>query len=287
VDRRDLERDQARLADAIHQAIGRTDLNVEIITTGRWDLSALIAERYAEGRVFLAGDAAHTLPPTRGGFGANTGIDDVHNLAWKLESVLSGQSDAKLLETYNSERQPIGWLRHQQTFARPDYAPVSQGLAKDETILDDAAMEFGQLYRSAAIVGAGEDLPPARRPDEWKGQPGTRAPHAWVEKDGEKISTLDLFQKSWVLLAADGAWKPVVERIGDQLDVDIEFVHLGRDILPANQDEYLGALGIGAAGASLVRPDGYIAWRATEMPVEAGHALGRALIQAAFGTMAV
>jgi 2-polyprenyl-6-methoxyphenol hydroxylase-like FAD-dependent oxidoreductase len=278
----DVERDQATLADAIQKAIGRNDLSIEIITTGRWDLSALIADRYAEGRVFLAGDAAHTLPPTRGGFGANTGIDDVHNLAWKLEAVLSGKSDAKLLETYSSERQPIGWLRHQQTFARPDYASVSQGIAKGEPILDDAAMEFGQLYRSAAILGAGEDLPAARRPDEWKGQPGTRAPHAWVVRHGEKISTLDLFQESWVLVAADGAWQPVVARIANQLGIDLAFIHLGKEVLTTNQDEYLDALGIGASGASLVRPDGYIAWRAAEMPAEPGHALGRVLAQAAF-----
>jgi putative polyketide hydroxylase len=76
----DLERDDAALREGIQRAIGRSDLPIEIVTTGRWHVSALIADRFASGRVFLAGDAAHTLPPNRGGYGANTGIEDAHNL---------------------------------------------------------------------------------------------------------------------------------------------------------------------------------------------------------------
>jgi 2-polyprenyl-6-methoxyphenol hydroxylase-like FAD-dependent oxidoreductase len=57
--------------------MGRDDVPFEVITTGRWELSAAIANTFSSGRVFLAGDAAHTLPPNRGGFGANTGIEDV------------------------------------------------------------------------------------------------------------------------------------------------------------------------------------------------------------------
>ncbi len=68
------------------------DLDIELLTTGRWELAALIADRFSAGRVFLAGDAAHQLPPNRGGYGANTGIEDADNLAWKLAAVVSGQS---------------------------------------------------------------------------------------------------------------------------------------------------------------------------------------------------
>lgn len=73
----------------IIKAIGRNDLDIEIITSGRWELAALIAKTFSVGRIFLAGDSAHTLPPTRGGFGANTGIQDAYNLAWKLAAVIS------------------------------------------------------------------------------------------------------------------------------------------------------------------------------------------------------
>jgi putative polyketide hydroxylase len=75
-------------------------------------LSAWIADKYSSGRVFLAGDAAHTLPPSRGGYGANTGIDDAHNLAWKLAAVLQGEAQEGLLDTYDAERRPIGKLRY-------------------------------------------------------------------------------------------------------------------------------------------------------------------------------
>jgi putative polyketide hydroxylase len=145
-------------------------------------LSALIADRFSSGRVFLAGDAAHTLPPARGGYGANTGIEDAHNLAWKIGAVLSGASAPELLDTYDAERRPIAWLRHGQIFARPDYAQFARSADKDVRLIDDDAMELGQLYRSSAVIGAGEDLPPALPPDQWVGQPGTRAPHVWYPR---------------------------------------------------------------------------------------------------------
>ncbi len=145
----DQERDTDELKEAVLRALGR-ELPFEIITTGRWELAGRIADRYREGRVFLAGDAAHQLPPTRGGFGANTGIDDVWNLSWKLAAVLQGMAADRLLDTYHAERHAIGWLRHQQTFSRPDYAKWAPATFKPEPLLANDAMEFGQLNRSTA-----------------------------------------------------------------------------------------------------------------------------------------
>jgi hypothetical protein len=130
-----------------------------------WYASALIADRFLSGRVFLAGDAAHTLPPARGGYGANTGIEDSFNLAWRLASVVTGVSTPELLDSYDAERRPIAWLRHNQIFARQDYAPIATGDEKKVSIIEDAAMELGQIYRSAAVLGAGDELPPALRPE--------------------------------------------------------------------------------------------------------------------------
>eukprot|EP01037_Dinobryon_pediforme_P037101 gene37101-44400_t len=185
----DREKDSMEVSSLVQRAIGK-ETDVEIITTGRWELSALIAEYFSSGRVFLAGDAAHVLPPTRGGFGANTGIEDVHNLAWKLRAVLSGQSSPTLLASYSEERQPVAWLRHQQTFARPDYAKWAGGETDGQTIpiLDDIALELGNRYRSSAVLLSkeekkeydGPNLPAARRPDEWQGLPGTRAPYVAI-----------------------------------------------------------------------------------------------------------
>ena len=275
----DLERGEDALREMVMKATGRPDLKIEIITTGRWELSALIADRFASGRVFLAGDAAHTLPPSRGGYGANTGIEDVHNLAWKLSSVLSGESAPRLLGTYDAERRPIAWLRHQQIFARPDYQAQAGPAGADVQIIDDDAMEFGQLYRSAAVLGASGELPPALRPEQWAGQPGTRAPHAWVTVGDEELSTLDLFQRTWVLLAEDRRWGPAATHAARQLGIDMEFVHLGADARPADEEAFRAGLGLGPGGASLVRPDGYLAWRSAAWPADSAQALTSALGQ--------
>lgn len=239
----DIERSEPQLVADIKKAIGK-DVPVELITTGRWDLTALVATQFSKGRVFLAGDAAHTLPPTRGGYGANTGIHDAHNLAWKLATVLRGEMGPSLLDTYDLERRPAAWTRLEQIFARPDYAKHARGFADRVAILDEAAIELGQLYRNLANDLT---LPEAARPDEWKGQPGTRAPHVWIPDPldaARNVSTLDWFGRGWVLVTAGGDW---VADAG---------VHIVR--APDNVRE---AFGLSPGGASLVRPDGIIAWR--------------------------
>ncbi|KAF1004736.1 MAG: Aklavinone 12-hydroxylase RdmE [Luteibacter sp.] len=270
----DRERDTAELEASVRRALGSDDADFSIITTGRWVMAGLIAERYSEGRIFLAGDAAHQLPPTRGGFGANTGIDDAYNLAWKLDRVLRGASSPRLLETYSAERQPIGWLRHQQTFARPDYARWTDHALKDETILGDEAMELGQLLRSEAIIGAGPELPPAAHPDAWQGQPGTRAPHIWITQGERTLSTLDLFGKGWVLLFEDERWSAACAVMPE---ADIITVRIGEDIVFPGHVTLASCFGIDATGATLIRPDGIVAWRSPGMPSDPAAALTLAL----------
>ncbi|GAB3427986.1 FAD-dependent monooxygenase [Flindersiella endophytica] len=279
----ELERDEAAQREAILQAIGRTDIGVEIITTGRWEVTASIAERFSDGRVFLAGDAAHTLPPSRGGYGANVGIEDAHNLAWKLAAVLSGESSAELLETYEAERRPVAWLCHQQIFARADGHDPARKEADLETIIDDRAMAFGILYRSAAVLGAGDDLPPAARPDEWAGQPGTRAPHLWLTRaDGERLSTLDLFQRGWVLLTESEAWAAAAEQAAEHTGVSVAYECIGDELRPDDPAAFRQAYGLAAGGAGLVRPDGVVAWRSAGLPTDPASALAEALSQVAF-----
>jgi 2-polyprenyl-6-methoxyphenol hydroxylase-like FAD-dependent oxidoreductase len=262
----DIDHDEDTLRAMALRAIGR-DVDIEIITTGRWEVTASIAESYRQGRVFLSGDAAHTLPPSRGGFGANVGIEDAHNLAWKLAAVLSGESAPELLDSYEDERRPVALLCHDQIFARPD--------ARDERVttmpvIEDAAMAFGILYRSAAILGAGEELPQALRPDEWVGQPGTRAPHLWL---AENESTLDLLQHGWVLLAGHCAdWSIAAKHATEQTGITVTCHQL-------RPDEFRHAYGLSPNGATLVRPDGYIAWRSVDLPADPPAALTDALCQ--------
>jgi putative polyketide hydroxylase len=260
----DQEYTEPELRQKIVRAIGRDDLEIEIITTGRWTISASVADRFSDGRIFLAGDAAHTLPPSRGGFGANVGIEDAHNLAWKLAAVLGGESRPSLLDTYDEERRPVATLCHQQIFARDD-GHNRGGEPDDAPLFDNNAMHFGVLYRSAAVLGAGPELPPARLPEQWNGQPGTRAPHAWIEPGR---STLDLFQRGWVLVADHPQWEEAAQRVN---------VHCERV-------EQLEIFGLSAKGASLVRPDGYVAWRSADLPDDPADTLEAAFSSASAGT---
>ncbi|MEO7066389.1 MAG: FAD-dependent monooxygenase [Rhodanobacter sp.] len=261
----DRERSATELNDTVLAALGR-EMAFELLATGRWEMAGRIAERYSQGRVFLAGDAAHQLPPTRGGFGANTGIDDVWNLAWKLEWVTKNWSNASLLDSYSHERQPIGWRRHQQTFARPDYTRWIGNKLKDEWLYGNEAMELGQLSRSDVIIGAGPNLSPAARPSEWAGQPGTRAPHQWFERNGQTLSTIDLFGRSFVLLSPEPQWIASTKDAADRLGISVEAILLGQEIELSEHASFARHFGISAKGACLVRPDGIVAWRSHDMP---------------------
>jgi putative polyketide hydroxylase len=282
-DDRDRTEDEQRAV--ICQAVGIPDLPVELITSGRWELAALIADRFSSGRVFLAGDAAHQLPPNRGGFGANTGIEDAHNLAWKLTAVLSGASSPELLDTYDGERRPIAWLRHEQIFARADFKAYLDTEQPNTPVIDEVAMELGQLYRSTAVVGATEELPRALRPDQWAGQPGTRAPH--LQLSTPSGSTLDLFQQTWVLMSEDGRWTQAATDVAAALGVELRFVHIGGDVKTEEPQAFPTAFGLEPDGASLVRPDGYIAWRSVRSPDDRTQALADALGRASACTRVV
>jgi hypothetical protein len=155
-------------------------------------------------------------------------------------------------------------MRFQQTFARPDYARYADDALRATPLLDPVAIELGELYRSRIIDAANSELPPAQRPEEWLGQPGTRAPHRAVTRDGKAISTLDLYGAGWVLVSSSAAWCEAATRLRGRTGIPVHPLDL-RAVL--GQDD--GALveqdlGISDRGASLVRPDGIIAWRSID-----------------------
>jgi hypothetical protein len=131
-------------------------------------------------------------------------------------------------------------------------------------LLDPVAVELGELYRSSIIDAANSELPPAQRPEEWRGQPGTRAPHRAVTRDGKSISTLDLYGAGWVLVSSSAAWCEAATHIGGRTGIPVNPINL-----PAVLGQDDGALveqdlGLNDRGAALVRPDGIIAWRSID-----------------------
>src|SRR3954470_21434404 len=232
---------EERALQYLRTAIG-TDVPMELVDVARWRAEAVCAERLRDGRVFLAGDAAHAVPPN-GGFGGNAGVQDALNLAWKLAAVVKGEAGPALLDTYEAERHPLSKLTVEQAYTRYATRVVPErGTDDAEPFIDDLTMELGLVMSSPAVIG-GEDglrhLPPA----ETRGRPGTRAPHVPL---GPDRSTLDLFGRALVLLRPAGAesWAPT-----------------GVDVHVIEAEGFTEAYGITRDGATLVRPDGVVGWR--------------------------
>jgi putative polyketide hydroxylase len=224
-------------------------------------IGAHVARQYRAGRVFFVGDAAHIVPPT-GGLGANTGIQDAHNLAWKLAAVLRDTADEALLDTYQAERHPVGVLTMEQALARWG-ARVGEGTSGEQApLMEYSAVALGYRYCSDAILGEEDDDTRAYLPSQLLGQPGTRAPHVWLEREGERISTLDLFGKGFVLFtgAAGGGWIEAARGVDDLLTA---YQVGGGETIADPEGTFAAAYALGAGDAVLVRPDGFVAWRSS------------------------
>lgn len=322
-----------RCAAHIRTAVGVPGLEVEITGKAPWHAAERVAERYSQGRVLLAGDAAHEMSPT-GAFGSNTGIQDAHNLAWKLAAVVGGWAGPGLLETYGAERRPVAVATSARASERsaehshPGYDAAPTGGGRQSGVLTVA---LGYRYPAGAVVGVDPDRPvvpspppgpggtggpvvptvpdrdgapatpppggpavpvpqegrAAGRPSAgrppaggaagggprlWVGEPGTRAPHMWVTRKGEKVSTIDLYERVPVLLTRAGsaggqAWHSAAGRVADDLGVPLERYRVGAgqdaDLVTEAGADWSATHGTGEDGALLVRPDGFVAWRAT------------------------
>ena len=251
----------------MRSATGVPDGKVAIGDIASWRAVAEVAERFTERRVFLVGDAAHVMPPM-GGFGGNTGVQDTHNLAWKLALVLKGLAGPQLLATYNTERQPIGELAMQQAYTRYVLRVVPErGKEGMQPLVDDLSMEIGYRYRSPAIVaetGSGPSL--HEDPRTSKAMPGTRGPHVMLRRAGKPISTLDLFTKNFCVLAAPGggAWCEAARAAAADLGLAVDAYQLDHGDVSDPERRFADAYGLSPSGAVIVRPDGFVAWRATD-----------------------
>ena len=259
-----------RCIQLIRQGVGKDDLAVKILGVSAWEASAIVADRYRDGRLFLAGDAAHEMPPT-GGFGMNTGVQDVQNLVWKLAAVLKGQAADPLLDTYHAERQPLGTLTTTASLenslsmgrtARQDSAKLPRS-----EFLNEQGLIFGASYRSDAVIPDGTPPPEVEDPVTQyvpSARPGSRAPHVWLERTGERLSTIDLFGGRFVLLTGPeaGLWMQAGARLAAAARPELVVHAIGDGgELADPEGTWRGVYGIDADGAVLVRPDGYVGWR--------------------------
>src|SRR5215471_6270201 len=184
-----------RCKELVFDGMGKPDLSVEIVDIAHWQPGQLVADHFGQGRVFLVGDAAHTMPPKLG-LGVNTAIQSAQNLAWKLAAVLKGHASADLLSTYQAERRPVGRLASEQSLVGPAAALLTKG--RDDKLLPAEkrvplfSLIAGYRYRSRGILSedaspplAGEgregdgDIELIEKPEALTGQPGTRVPHLW------------------------------------------------------------------------------------------------------------
>jgi 2,4-dichlorophenol 6-monooxygenase len=299
------------------------DLPIKVVKMNNWQVQGVLARQFRQGRVFLAGDAAHRHPPTTG-LGLNSAIQDAHNLAWKLALVLNGQALDTLLDSYETERRAVtGRNVEWALFAFQNHMVIDAGIGlipgappevnreafrllfSDTPIgksrrqrLDEAfqtmriefqaqAIELGYSYQSDAVIDDGSTAPEiSPMGDEYiqNATPGHRFPHAWVQHDGQRQSTIDLVGRGQFVLFAgsDGqAWVDAARAIAADGSMPLNAWRVAADGDVQDIDGGWAALcGIGADGAVLVRPDGHVGWRTA-----GGQAAPETALRAVFGQL--
>jgi 2-polyprenyl-6-methoxyphenol hydroxylase-like FAD-dependent oxidoreductase len=261
-----------RCLQVMRAGTGLPDLRAEIDSVLSWEIAALVADRFQSGRIFLAGDSAHVSSP-RGGLGGNGGIQDAHNLAWKIAAVQAGRADASLLDSYTTERRPVAVLNMEYALGRMRGEPWTQ---------EYNTVSLGYRYHSPALAledSADEEI--LEDPETPSGRPGTRAAHLPLEGEDGPLSTLDLFGRDFVLLTGDGNadWPTVVKEatVGRALSVTVRRIGREPGGLTDVEGRWSAAYGVEADGAVLVRPDGYITWRSRTFAERPAESLGSAL----------
>lgn len=274
------EPDEAEIICDIQDAFG-AEIDIEVISIRQWTAgNALVADRYGDGRVLLAGDAVHLFTPT-GGFGMNTGVEDAVNLGWKIAAVHHGWAPETLLDTYEGERRPIG-IRNTQSSRKlaSDVATIQVPAALEEETAEgqkaradlgrhlsgfteefaSLGIQLGARYDASPLIANDGTEPPPDSPVEYvpTACPGGRAPHQWLN-DGASIH--DRFGKWFTLVKFGSASTDTAAfaAAAEALDVPLDIVDVAEK---AARDLY-------ACTFALIRPDHHVAWRGDSLPADA------------------
>ncbi len=270
--------DQVDPVAAIEAVLGRST-ELEIISIQPWTAHALVADQYRDRRILLAGDAAHLFTPT-GGFGMNTGVSDAIDLAWKVQAMLEGWGGGQLLDSYYSERHPIGVRNTSEAadcFQRlnavmqygdeldaetPEGEALRARLGRDikdqEKLISSSGTLLGYRYEGSPIVVPDGTPEPPDDPRNYTptARPGHRAPHIWLD---EGISLLDRLGQGFTMLD-----------FGDGDGDDIrDLAHAAVAIampLKVLRIEDPDAAALYERRFALVRPDMMVAWRGDRLP---------------------
>lgn len=252
------------------------DFAYEIIDVSPWARRDFLARSYRDGRVLIAGDAAHEMSPT-GGSGMHTGICEAVNLAWKLAALYDGWGGPNLLDSYGIECRPIARQyieRSTGSFnaiaALPGADAFADAVAADEGLL--RTLSGREHYRAQfcyedSPICVSDGTPPPQGDDVLlpSARPGTRAPHCWI---GEGRSTIDLFGRDFVLVrfgSPDTDAGPL-QTAAAARGVPLEIVDVDHEQAAAIYQKPL----------VLVRPDGHVVWRGDALPDDALALIDRA-----------
>ncbi len=240
----------------------------EILSVSKWERRDFVAQSFGQGRVLIAGDAAHECSPT-GGIGMHTGLEEVVNLGWKLAAMIAGWGAPALLPSYDTERRPVARrnvefaTRSFHAIARipgwPGAAAGAQWRANPSWLSVPEHLKFQYCYEGSPICIPDGTPAPDPEPPRFVAttRPGARAPHAWLA-DGR--STLDLFGDGFTLLRL-GARPPDAASLLEAAaarGVPLREVVIADPAIAALYERSL----------VLVRPDGHVAWRGDACPAD-------------------
>jgi FAD binding domain/Aromatic-ring hydroxylase, C-terminal len=257
-------------------------IDYEMLYVGEWRQNLLLADRYGEGRVFLAGDAVHLMIPT-GGLGMNSGVGDAIDLSWKLAADLQGWGGPKLLPSYEAERRPVGannvaasryatlGRRKWRAAYRPDIRDdTPAGAATRENLIRVADVEqrksnemigaeLGYCYVDSPLIASKPGEAPEYdfreyAPTTW---PGARLPHVWL-RDGSAMQDRIGYGHGYTLLRLGNtqADTSALQRAFAVLGAPLQILDIPDE---APRDIY-------GCDLLLLRPDMHVAWRGNEAP---------------------